>query len=298
MFIAQALAVLNGTIGDYLSRSNNGLATRMGFFRDGARIALDTEALRVALPRSCPRLCVFVHGLMCTEQIWRFPDGSDYGTRLAADFGFESLFVRFNSGRAVAESGAELAHLLEALHDRHPAALEELLLVGYSMGGLVSRHACRFAEGEGHAWLGKVRRAIYMGTPHTGAPAERLGRLITQVLGHIEDPYTRMVRELGDLRSQGIKDLGDGYVSARRALHPRIRHCLIAGELPVATRIAVFGDAMVPVASATNGLLGRDDGDTRVRVLPGLGHMALARHPLVYGEMRAFLSTDSPGAQP
>ena len=55
----------------------------------------------------------------------------------------------------------------------------------------------------------------------------------------------------------------------------------------------LFGDALVPVASATDG--GCTDGaslalpPSHIRFRPGLGHLALAHHPLVYDDIRAFL---------
>ena len=60
-----------------------------------------------------------------------------------------------------------------------------------------------------------MRRAIYVGTPHLGAPLERAGRTIAKVLRAIDDPYTRLVGELADLRSDGVKDLGDADPASR-----------------------------------------------------------------------------------
>src|SRR5262249_14992739 len=155
------------------------------------------------------RVAVLVHGLMCTESVWRFPDGTDYGTRLAADLGFTPLYVRYNSGRSIADSGASLARLLTALVEAYPCPIEEIAFIGDNMGGLVVRSACHAATMEQHRWLDLVRRAIYVGTPHLGAPLERLGRVVTSVLGAIDDPYTRLIAEVAELRSDGVKDLGD-----------------------------------------------------------------------------------------
>ncbi|HEU4539239.1 MAG TPA: alpha/beta hydrolase, partial [Polyangiaceae bacterium] len=128
-----ALAVLNGAVGDYLARTGNGLATDMTWVRGGRPCALDRAGLARELPAARPRLAVLVHGLMCTEAIWRAPDGSDYGSRLDRDFGFEPLHLRYNTGLALADNGARLADLLEALVEAYPVPVEEILLLGYSM---------------------------------------------------------------------------------------------------------------------------------------------------------------------
>jgi pimeloyl-ACP methyl ester carboxylesterase len=218
---------------------------------------------------------------------------------LRASHGITPLYVRYNSGQPIADNGAGLAHLLDRLVAAYPVPLQELILVGYSMGGLLVRSACHVAATRELAWLPQLKRAIYVGTPHLGAPAERVGRLVTKVLRAIPDPYTRLIGDLSDLlRSAGIKDLGDGdlrhedrasasdRLSLRDARHPvpllpSIEHTLIAGSLAMDPRIAaLFGDAIVPISSAT----ARNAEATpelalpgeRVHVLPGRSHLDLA----------------------
>jgi pimeloyl-ACP methyl ester carboxylesterase len=298
-----ALAILNGLIGDHLAARGNGLAIEMELYRRGRPLALTREALARAYPAAGGRVVVLVHGLMCTEAIWELPDGSDYGALLARDLGYTPLYVRYNSGRAISDNGAALARLLASLAAAYPAPLEELLLVGHSMGGLVVRGACHLASREGLAWLPRVRRAIYVGTPHLGAPLERLGRAAAEALRAIGDPYTRLAADLGDLRSAGVRDLGDAAVcpeerapggSRRPAqLPPPIRHYLIAGALSRHPRLAArLGDAMVPLASATNGACvcaaTMALPPPHVRILHGVAHVSLARRPEVYEHIRAW----------
>jgi pimeloyl-ACP methyl ester carboxylesterase len=274
--LTEAIAILNGTLGDYLARTRNGLATEMELHGD------------LPAAKTAPRVAVFLHGVMNTESVWQFDDGSDYGTRLARDFGFLPLYVRYNTGRAIDESGADLARVLATFVATRALPPEEILLVGYSMGGLVVRSACQLAEKSSLPWLTRVRRCIYVGTPHTGAPAERVGRVVARVLGGIPDPYTKLVRDVGDLRSRGIKDLGDG--ARGLPLHPGIEHCLIAGALSDRDALDPLGDAMVPVGSATNA---HDGAAARVRVIRGLNHVQLAHDERVYSEMKLFLERES-----
>ena len=240
------ISILNGALGDYLERTGNGLATPMGWA--GAAPAGE-------------RAVVFVYGLMCTEAIWRMPDGGDYGALLARDLGLAPGYVRYNTGLPVRENGARLAALLDEL--RGP---RELILVGYSMGGLVLRHALD----TGRPFAGRVRRCVYLGTPHGGAPLERLGRGLVRLLRRIDEPTVQLAGRLGELRSAGIRDLGEALGGP---LPPGIEHHLIAGGR----------DGMVPVGSATDGLP-----PERVRIFDDLGHLDLPRDPRVYEQIRTW----------
>src|SRR5258706_6789375 len=126
----QALAILNGAVGDYLARTDNGLATEMSFIHQGRELAVDRDELARAHPDARSRVVVLIHGVMCTETIWRLPDGSDYGALLERDFGFAPFYLRYNSGLAIADNGAALARLLEELIGAYPAPIEEIVLIG------------------------------------------------------------------------------------------------------------------------------------------------------------------------
>jgi pimeloyl-ACP methyl ester carboxylesterase len=221
---------------------------------------------------------------MCTEDVWRFPDGSDYGSLLARDFGVTPLYVRYNSGRSIKESGADLAQLLEALCTK-PDPVDDIVLLGFSMGGLLIRSATHLASAAEMSWLPRVRRAFYVATPHLGSPWERAGRVLTKVLRAVPDPYTRLAADLGDLRSAGIKDLGDP--AHPFPLVPQIEHYLVAGvsDLPLAT---FFGDGIVPLASGTDGACAGRQAlpPEHVRIVSGLSHMQLAHHPDVYAHIK------------
>jgi pimeloyl-ACP methyl ester carboxylesterase len=319
-----AIGALNGVLGDYLARTGNGLATEMelivggakdGAFDDDAPLSIDRASLERAHPSASSRVVVLLHGVGCTEHVFRFDDGSDYGSMLERHLDFTPYYVRFNSGLAIPDNGARLDRLLEALVDAHPVEVEEILLLGFSMGGLVARSACHAASlaapSDRRRWLPLVRRAIYVGTPHQGAPLERAGRVLTKLLAAIPDPYTRLAAQIGDLRSEGLKDLGDADLrhedrarrlprfALRDARHPvpllpSIRHHLVAGSIVADPHLALaFGDPMVPLPSATDGACATLDAlafpPQNVKVLPGVGHMALARHPEVWSQIRAWI---------
>ena len=299
-----ALAVLNGLVGDHLARSRNGLETPMAFVQHGEPLTLDTESLARAFPAASSRVVVLVHGLMNTEAIWAFPDGSDYGTLLARDAGFTPVYLRYNTGLPIVDNGATLARLLDELVEAYPVPIDDLLLVGHSMGGLVLRSACHEAVAHERAFLRRVHRAIYVGTPHLGAPTERLGRVVSSVLLAINDPYTRLIGDIANLRSAGLQDLGDAdlrhedrerrTVGLRLAdwrhpvpLLPQVKHHLIAGALTDAPWLRTFfGDSIVPVPSALASSMA--PGTHVTRIFAGLTHIALAHDPEVYAQILAW----------
>ena len=307
-----AVAVLNGAVGDHLARTGNGLATAMTLVASGRPLACTRAALAAAHPEASARIVILVHGLMCTEDIWTLPDGSDYGSLLARDHGFTPLYVRYNSGLPIAENGKALAALLDALVPAYPVTIEEIVTIGYSMGGLVVRSACHLASvaAPKSAWLALVRRAMYVGTPHLGAPMERVGRVVAKLLRAVDDPYTQLAAELADLRSDGVKDLGDAdlrqedrarrlpRMSLRDPRHPvpllaSIKHFLVAGSLSTDARLAsLFGDSIVPLRSATDGSC--IDAATfalppdHVRIVSGASHVALAHDARVYEHLKEW----------
>lgn len=313
--LEQLVGVLNGAVGDYLKRTRNGLATSMAFVQAG-RVLGATECFG-ASPTS--RVAVLVHGLMSTEVVWRMPDGEDYGSLLARDLGYTPFYVRYNSGLHISENGEALDALLEQLAVAYPRPIEELTLVGHSMGGLVIRSACHAASAApgGRRWLPLARRAIYVGSPHLGAPLERFGNVVAWALANLPTPYTRLAADLVNLRSSGVKDLR--YGSLRREdwegadadallantrhpvpLLPHIRHHLIAGHLTDDPRLAAlfFGDALVPIDSASGRAAAHHRSaifpQEHVRILPSFDHLSLAHHPDVYAVVRAFCEEELP----
>jgi pimeloyl-ACP methyl ester carboxylesterase len=166
----QALSVLNGMLGDLLEERQSSLAIPMAFRCDGADVSLDRHALADQLSGATGAVCLFVPGLMSSDAVWRFPRhvGMTYGSRLAADRNVTSVFLRYNSGRHVSVNGRQLALLLDGLVAAWPVEVDELSLVGHSMGGLVVRSACYYGALNGCSWVEKVRRVFLLGAPMSG----------------------------------------------------------------------------------------------------------------------------------
>jgi pimeloyl-ACP methyl ester carboxylesterase len=203
------LAALNGVLGDHLAESRNPLAIEMRLRHGGHPLELEREALRLAFPRASGRLLVLVHGSCLNDRQWA-RRGHDHGAALARDLGFTPVYLHYNSGLHISSNGRGFAALLDGLVSAWPAEIDELAIVGHSMGGLVSRSACHFGEAAGSAWRRKLRRLVCLGSPHHGAPLERGGHWIDLLLG--ASRYSAPLARLGKIRSAGVTDLRFGNV--------------------------------------------------------------------------------------
>jgi hypothetical protein len=253
-----AVAVLNGIWGDHLARTSNPLAIPMRLRPD-----VPSSARR----RRPERIALLVHGLCMNDLQWR-RGGHDHGALLADELGYRVVRLHYNTGRHVSDNGAELAQQLEALLAEWPAPVEELVIVGHSMGGLVARSACHAAEMQTLAWRRVLTRLVCLSTPHHGAALERGGRLVDAAFEF--SPYIAPFARLGRARSAGITDLRYGNLLAsdwagRHAHHQRrddrtpvplpedVAVSLVAATTaaaPRGLRHAVLGDGLVSLASA------------------------------------------------
>ena len=201
------LAAVNGVLGDHLAASANPLAIPMRLRRDGQPLDLTTPALAAAIPQPTGKILVLAHGLCMNDLQWRRKE-HDHGAALAADAGFTPVYLHYNSGLHVSTNGRAFAGQLEALLHAWPVPVDELVIIGHSMGGLVARSACHYGKLAGHAWPRHLRKIVFLGTPHHGTPLERGGNWVTVGLG--VSRYTAAFARLGKIRSAGITDLRYG----------------------------------------------------------------------------------------
>ena len=304
------LAALNGVLGDHLAGSANPLAIAMAVRREGHALELTRRALATAIPDPRGKILVLVHGLCMSDLKWR-RHGHDHGAALAVDAGFTPLYLHYNTGLHVSSNGRAFAEQLQTLLQAWPVAVDELVILGHSMGGLVTRSACRHAEAAGHDWLRRLSTIVFLGTPHHGAPLERGGHWIDAILD--ASPYTTAFARLGKMRSAGITDLRYGNMSdedwlrrdrfarSRRKPHavplPQGVACYaIAASLGKKTgelRETLLGDGLVPLSSA----LGQGADAKRNLALPtsrqwiayGMNHLDLLGRREVYERVRKWL---------
>ncbi len=262
-------AALNGIVGDHLQGSEHPWAQSM--------LWCDRQGREWPLAElQSQRILLFVHGLCMSDRAWQQPLLQSWIAQREAE-GYRVAFLRYNSGRAIADNGRQLAAQL------HQLAPRRLVLIGHSMGGLLMRAA--YTQATASTWLPALRLAVYLGSPHRGAPLERLGERSNRLFALT--PWSAPLMRLGAVRSQGIQDLRHGSIgSDERDLPGRAHHLLVAAQIRVAGRAWLpnwLGDGLVPVRSA----LAQDLGGTEAlraphlqrRLLPGLHHMELLHHP-------------------
>ncbi len=249
------VSALNGVMGDYLAATGNPLALRMTLRRGNHALKLDRTSLEAALPDASGRVLLLVHGLCMNDLQWTRA-GHNHGEYLAASQGFTPIHVRYNTGLHIADNGRDLCALLEKLVSEWPVPVEELVILGHSMGGLVARSACLDAEQEKLAWRKSLKRMVFLGTPHFGAPLERGGHWVDLLLG--KTPWSAPFAELGKVRSVGITDLRHGsFLDAKHHKLPRGVRCYAvaattskASEKQGLMHRKLWGDGLVPLDSA------------------------------------------------
>jgi pimeloyl-ACP methyl ester carboxylesterase len=281
-----ALGALNGAIGDRLRDSGNPLALDMTLRGSG----------------DSPRLAVFVHGLCETDEAWSLGSLPPYGSRLSADLGYTPLYVRYNTGLHISDNGRRLAELLEETVESWPVPVEEIALIGHSMGGLVARSACH----SGGTWTEAVRHVFCLGSPHLGAPLEKAANVAAYALSRL--PETRPLAKVMNGRSVGIKDLRFGSCAeedwcdcdADEFLRDR---CTEVPFLECATYYFVGATITRNTGSLVGDLLVRypsASGSGRRRRIPfgvdhgmhlgGAHHLQLLNHPAVYDQLVSWLA--------
>jgi hypothetical protein len=312
---SRAASILHGVIGDRFASHHPALDLPVSIRIAGRTTEVSADALARGFPTPTPRVAVFLHGLTESDDCW--DDGEVVLPDVVADLGWTPVRLRYGSGRAIGTNGAELDAVLEELVGAWPVPVQELTLVGHSMGGLLIRSASAIAHGTDRRWPHLVRHSVYLGTPHLGSWLERAANTGTRLLRRL--PEGEVVAKVIDTRARGIKDLRhgalsdacwgegvvhedgigglDGYLPPPPQAAPLLDgavHHLIAGRLtsspdhPVAR---LFGDALVTARSALG-----DDGERRLAggqveklELPA-GHFRLLRDPVVADHLRTWLA--------
>jgi len=305
------VAVLNGVWGDHLAATRNPLAIPMALRVDGRALELTKAALAARLPNATARPLVLVHGLCMNDLQWT-RNGHNHGLALAQDLGFTPVWLHYNSGRHVSENGREFAEQLERLVAAWPVPVEELTILAHSMGGLIARSACHLAEGSAQRWRAALKRIVFLGTPHHGAPLERGGQQLDLLFAL--SPYVAPFARLGKARSAGITDLRFGNLQDAdwqgRDRHDQRRDDRVPLPLPTGVdaymvaatlaertggvKDALLGDGLVPLRSA----LGqhRDPRHAlavpkeRQQVVRAANHWDLLERPAIYSQLRTWLA--------
>lgn len=307
------LAIVYGVIGDNLAVSKHPLAISMHFNLKGQLLPMDQ--LKV-LPCINGKLIILVHGLCMAGATWAERllqiDQQEKAAKQYSLMGYTPICLRYNSGCHISTNGQEFATLLESLVKSWAVPVQELVIVGFSMGGLVSRSACHYGALAGHLWLQHLTKIVFIATPHHGSPLERRGNWLDRMLSlyRITAPLSR----LGKIRSAGITDLRYGnlldtdWEGLDRFEAHEDRRQIVA--LPVGVQCYVIaathgkragdlgdrflGDGLVPLSSA----LGHHEDPARcLQFAPlnqwigyGMSHLKLLRHSDIHAQLKTWLT--------
>jgi pimeloyl-ACP methyl ester carboxylesterase len=229
---------------------------------------------------------------------------------LAHEFGYQSIYLHYNSGRHVSENGKELAQILDSFF-ADLSYETEVVIIAHSMGGLVARSACHYGKMQNQRWLNTLQKIVFLGTPHHGAPLEQTGNWIDNMLE--TNPFSKPISRLGKIRSAGVTDLRYGNIldddwNQRDRFDP-VGDSRVPVPLPegvdcytIAATIAgkpsrvgddLIGDGLVPLYSA----LGRHANAKFALQFPSdhqwigrnLKHLDLLNHPDVYLRIKEWL---------
>ena len=283
------VAALNGVMGDHLVATHNPLATPMTLRYAGTALQWD------ALPpdqKVNGKVLVLIHGLCMNDLQWHAHHKGqvvDHGQALAAALGYTPVYLRYNTGLHTSQNGHLLAAQLEQLVTHWPTPVQELTVVAHSMGGLLIRSAFHYAQQDALRWPSHLKKIVFLGTPHHGAPLERAGNWVDVILG--STPYTKPFAKLAQLRSAGITDLRYGHVlNEDWQGHDRFRRKRDSRTvIPLPKGVACY-----TVAATTAGKRGamadRLLGDGLVPLHSALGQHDDARRNLVFGKSAQWIA--------
>lgn len=312
----RSLCTLNGVIGDTLEKKKSWLSIQMRLYNEKGPLSLTQSTLKQVGVGEDGKICILAHGSCSSESDWKFKNdfSKNYGVLLQSEMSYTPFFLRYNSGLHISTNGKRLSDLLEKLVRSYPSPINEIILIGHSMGGLLFRSACYYGKKKNRRWVRLVRKVFYLGTPHLGTHFEKLGKLTTSLLNIIPNPVTKVIAVLGDLRSDGIKDLRHGYVTDedwqkqnaddlfyyhqnKLPLLKGVDHYLICGTLSkvIGSKMGrLFGDGMVHPASGTGRGLFQSSRipflETHCKVFPDLSHFNLLRSKRVYQQIKMWCS--------
>ena len=307
----KTIAALNGVCGDHLEASENPFAIDMHFHTGERILAPDKDSISSAICAPSADIVVMVHGWCLSYEYWQRDGSKSIADSLQQAIGVTPIYLNYNTGRHISTNGLEMATRLEQLVAAWPMEVKSLTLIGHSMGGLVVRSACWHAERDGHRWLGPLKNAVYLGSPHHGAAVAKAGHLLTYtiMLSRYSAPLA-----FGQYSSAGVKDLLHGNLldedwqdvdqaglvaDTRRPvpLTPHAEHFFMAAAVGKGRNDVtslVLGDLLVRLGSATgdhrDDLRRLDVKAGNCRILEGQNHFDLLDCDSVQDQIIDWLS--------
>ena len=285
------VAALNGLIGDHLARTANPLAIDMRFRQNGVALDPIRSVLAAQVPRASSTLIVAVHGLCMSDLAWSRA-GHDHAAALARDLRGSAVYLHYNSGLHVSQNGRQFAEALETLAEAWPTPLTRIIVLGYSMGGLVARSAAHCGGLSGHRWRRRLSTMVCLATPHQGSSLERRGHDLELLLDKV--PFAAPFARIGRVRSAGITDLRHGSVldDDWRDAGPAFRRAGERHPVPLPSDVACYAIAASRSASVSGEGRGMR-GDGLVSVASALGWHRDPRRALDFPAANRWIATST-----
>ena len=318
-------SILNGVVGDYLEKEQNPLAIDMAFYHLDQALDLHADLAQQMMSKPdkalSNKVIILIHGLTNLETVWDFKandvsnaaletalKNDNYGLRLQDSVGFTPFYLRYNTGLAIKKNGQELNALLSNLIASYPIQIDEIVLMGFSMGGLLARSAQYIAQETEAEWLDKLSNCYYIGTPHEGSPLEKFGHLTSAIVRLMPREYISLWADWIDVRSEGIQDLKHGLLHLKSedsrpipnqddpyeqsvrcgSFYVGAQHHFVSGALSEKTGSLVnkfFGDSLVRHTSA-NPIAAPED--CKMAHFDGIPHIPLAHSERVYQQIKQW----------
>jgi pimeloyl-ACP methyl ester carboxylesterase len=305
---ALALSFVQGLFGDRFA--DEPVAFRMSLRANGIDVAATAQALREAYPAPSDRVVVMLHGLMETDESWCYrgetwhgDPKANLGAVLQQHLGLTPVLVRYNTGIRISHNGIQLAGLLQELVEQWPVPVTELVLIGHSMGGLVSLSALH--QHPQARWARLVTSTVTLASPHRGSMVERGAGALAHGLQSVA--HVRWLTDIIRARSGGIRDLAHGNLfeqdwldrpadtrdNHREVLHlpPGIHHYRVVAAMGWGRIGRFVGDGLVSVGSA---MADPSAADEQICLVRPAHHFDVLNHPKVHEQVLAWLGPPAP----
>ena len=285
------LSVLNGIIGDYLEEKENPLKIEMQFRYQSKSFLLDPKTIKATYPNVNGKILLMLHG-SCMNDIQWTRKKHNHGKTIAKELNKTPIYLNYNSGRHISTNGKNLNNLLEELIRNWPVPVEELLVIAHSMGGLVMRSAIYYGEQEQKTWTKRLKKVVFLGTPHHGSHVERKGNYLDIILEAI--PYVKPFARLGKIRSAGVTDLRYGNLVDEDWLdNDRFeRKTDQRRHIPLPKQIKFYSIAAV-IGKKTTTISTKILGDTLVDVKSALGQHKNPDNSLLFKKGNSWIAYEN-----
>ncbi|MCB1191353.1 MAG: hypothetical protein H7A23_05085 [Leptospiraceae bacterium] len=190
---------------------------RMSFREKGKDIST-TEAYDKFKASHLKKAILYIPGLFCDETLWmdcikKIDESEIVSLGISTRFfkkGYFPFYTRYNHGLHISENGKKLLELLDDLFSKDPDIV--LNVITYSQGGLIFRSMLYYAKLQKREWANRFGKIIFISSPDGGSYLEKVGFWLGFLLEQSPDLFFKLLGIVGNLRSDGIKDLSHGIL--------------------------------------------------------------------------------------